>query len=398
MKTLNYLLKAPFCIALAVIVYLNVSLYSTQSYNAAKGYDEDVYAQLQHLKYELHENDAGIKMQGYYPEGFVFLNALYGLTWCELLSENTDTTIRNEAIKEVDWALDELLSKNGTYIFNEDLPVPYGVFYKGWTNLLLAERLKLSPDSVWESLHQQFSKEIASAFDRSTSPFLESYVKACWPCDNIIAAASLKFSSTNTYDSTLATWSSKMKRSLDENGLIPHSVTFPEGKPYQAGRGNSLSLGLNYLHSIDSIFAQAQFTQYKKLFLDSRLGLPGIREHRMGKGGNGDIDSGPVILGIGGAASIVGQKTMATFGEWDTYHGLRNSIESFGAAYTWNGKRKYVFGQVPMADAFIAWSNVSAAESEIKSGYWQWKFQLISVALALLLILLIRKNYFTKSY
>ena len=251
-------------------------------------------------------------------------------------------------------------------------------------------RLRIAIHPTYDSLYIQFSDEIAVALNKSESPYLESYANACWPCDNIIAAASLP----TTYNSTLLIWQHKVKQHLDENGLIPHSVTFPEGKPHAIGRGNSLSLGLHYLHSIDSVFAAEQFSIYQKLYIDERLGLPGIREHRKGKGGAGDIDSGPVIWGIGGAASIVGQKTMATFNEWDTYIGLRNSIEAFGAAYTWDGKKKYLFGQMPMADTFIAWSNVSAKESEIKAGNWRWKFQLISLGLLFFLVLLIRKNYF----
>jgi hypothetical protein len=122
------------------------------------------------------------------------------------------------------------------------------------------------------------------------------------------------------------------------------------------------------------------------------MGLPGVRENKRGYGGKGDIDSGPLIWGIGGAASIVGQRTMALHGKWDTYLGLRNSIESFGAAYTYQGKKKYVFGLLPMADAFIAWSNVSAKETDIRSlGLWRWKFQLGSLLIALLLIYWVRK-------
>jgi len=83
---------------------------------------------------------------------------------------------------------------------------------------------------------------------------------------------------------------------------------------------------------------------------------------------------------------------MATYSEWNVYQGLRNSIEAFGAAYTWNGKKKYVFGQLPMADAFIAWSNVAAQESAIKTtSNWRWKFQLGS-ALVLLVFFYITKT------
>jgi len=47
---------------------------------------------------------------------------------------------------------------------------------------------------------------------------------------------------------------------------------------------------------------------------------------------------------------------------------------------------------MPMADAFIAWSNVAAKESTIKTtSNWRWKFQLGS-AFVLLIFFFIGKN------
>ena len=397
LKALNYILKIPIYLILLVILYLNISLYGTQDYNKSKGYDEDVYAQLQHLKHEMHDNNAGVNMQSIFPEGFVFQNALYGLTWCDLVNDKTDPKIKEEAIKEIDWALDEIHSTTGKAIFDPNLPLRYGVFYRGWENYLLAKRLTIgSSTSTQKKLFIDNCREITSAYDSSSTPYLESYRNASWPADNLLAVASIALRDKITYEShppksPIKRWVEMTKQHLDENGLIPHSTNAQTGKTNQKAKGNSQSLILCLLKDIDSSFANEQFAIYKKLYLDSRLGLPGIRENMMGEGGGGDIDSGPVIWDIGGAASIVGQKTMATFGEWDTYHGLRNSIEAFGCAYTWSGKKKYVFGAMPMADAFIAWSNASAHEYEVQSGNWRWKFQLISLGLSFILILLIRR-------
>ncbi len=102
------------------MIYLNIRLYSTQDYNNSKGYDEDVYAQLQHLKVELYEKNAGLKMQQLFPEGLVFVNVFYGLSWSDLISEHTDKAIIDEALNEIDWVIEELHSENGTYIFQEE--------------------------------------------------------------------------------------------------------------------------------------------------------------------------------------------------------------------------------------------------------------------------------------
>ena len=57
--------------------------------------------------------------------------------------------------------------------------------------------------------------------------------------------------------------------------------------------------------------------------------------------------------------------TAAQYDAIDLYAGLRNSIEGFGCAITLGGKKRYIFGQLPMADVFIAWSH-----SRVPPDWW----------------------------
>ena len=167
--------------------------------------------------------------------------------------------------------------------------------------------------------------------------------------------------SPGIYADEIREWLSQAGTSTDGLGLIPHSCDCETGQPLEAARGSSQSLILHFLLAIDSAYAQKAFQTYKGNFLTYRLGLPGIREYPKGTQGNGDIDSGPVIWGIGGAASIVGRRVMAEFGEPAVSIGLRNSLEAFGLAICSRGKKYYLFGAFPMADAFLAWNNSTEA-------------------------------------
>lgn len=91
--------------------------------------------------------------------------------------------------------------------------------------------------------------------------------------------------------------------------------------------------------------------------MDSKFGLTGIREYAKGESGYGDIDSGPVILGFGGAATIVGMQTLSLFNEDELSIKARNVVEAFGAPLENEENKKYLLGTVPIADAFIAWSH-----------------------------------------
>ncbi|MEZ4886330.1 MAG: hypothetical protein R3E32_16460 [Chitinophagales bacterium] len=402
-KLLKWCLKLIPVLLLLGIIYLNYSLYYHPTFKATdRGvYNEDVYQQLNFLKFAL-RNGAGDEMQSLFPEGFVFINSLYGLSWCNLIRYlDRDSPIYKEGIDEISWSIKEVNSPKAKQIFPENLPLAYGVFYKGWSNVLLGSKLAVQSEEDRDSsdirLFKQYCSQISTVLSQSNSPYLESYHGQAWPADMMVAMASINIHDQifeEEYQSTIEEWVIKVRQKLDvETGLIPHSVEAISGNTFEGARGSSQSLMLNFLKDIDGGFAQEQFKRYKELFLDSRFFLLGIREYAKGQRGRGSIDSGPVILGIGGAASIVGQRTMGKYESWDTYEGLRNCIEGFGVAYTFNAKKRYVFGQLPMADAFIAWSNsLENKGNEVKvDSNWRLKFQILSVLLVVMFAYLIRE-------
>lgn len=400
-KILKGVIKIFFTIILAALFYLNIAMYHAPTYvkSADGNYNQDVYYQLQFLKSELHQG-AGDDMQFYFPEGFMFINALYGLSWCDLIKPlNPDSPIYREGIEQIDWAIKQVKSQKAKNIFDPNLLLSNGAFYIGWKNYLIGSKLELqNPNDRNELEEAEFKKacsKISQAFDKSHSPFLESYSGLSWPADATIAMACLSIHdklSPPLYSQNIENWIVKVKNNLDTiTGLIPHQSEIYTGKSIAGARGSSQSLILNFLFDIDETFAKTQFEIYKDRFLDYRIGLPGIREYPSEIQGPGDIDSGPVILGIGGAASIVGQRTFFKYGDVNTYKGLRNSIEGFGLGFTIKKKKKYLFGKLPMADAFICWSNAIEKVNTPEKSNWRLSFQFLSFLLAALLFLLLIK-------
>lgn len=386
---------------LLIILYLNISLYYQPSFATTidQSYNQSVYFQLQFLKDALKNQNAGGAMQQLYPEGFVFINALYALSWADLIQHLTVLSdVYQEGVEEINWAYQEIDSEDGRMIFDANLPLKYGVFYCGWRNYVLGTKLKTHPLIERDSTEiQQFIRQcdtIAVAFSNSPSPFLESYSQQIWPADMTVAMASLAIHDQifpPKYSIVLRNWVRQVKTKLDEStNLIPHQTDL-NGQVLEGARGSSQSLILNFLKEIDPIWGKQQFEQYQNLFLTTRLGLPGVLEYPKGQNGAGDIDSGPVIWGVGGAASIVGQRTMAQYNNWMIYEGLRNSIETFGVGYISNYKKQYLFGELPMADAFIAWSNVMEYQPNLYQNHMQWRryFHLLSAFIGVLLLYLL---------
>lgn len=383
-----------FCLPLlAYLLQINIRLYHHPEFRQTSGGEANatLLKQLHFLKGALHAG-AGSEMQNIYPEGFLFIHTLYGLAWCNALKPQApQSDIFREGLQEIDWALTRVQSGEAKAVFQKDLLLEYGAFYQGWTNWLLGQKLALQKpgarDSAETARFISNCRHIAAAFEASSSPYLSSYEYGIWPADNMVCMAVLALHDRlfpPEFAAIKQRWLGRVKSGLGaRTGLIPHEAT-PNGTMATGARGSSQSLMLVFLAEIDTAFARQQFEGYTLHFLDDRFGLPGIREYPRGFSGSGDIDSGPVICDIGGAASIVGIAAMARSGRPDLSIQIRNAVE--GIAWPWENAdtKRYFFGQVPMADAFLAWANSFATAPDPPDSHpWRWAFHAWSVLIIL---------------
>ena len=378
------------------LFHLNYNFY--YSPDIRHGIDYDIVNQLNYLEAELKEEQLGQRMQEYFPEGFIFINALYGLSWCEIglnADENSDLSARaqNEAL----FALEQINSDMGKSSFHKELKPAYGVFYRGWQNYLLGKIIALQAGNADTALITEFRKncnELALAFVDKNSPYLESYKKRAWPADNFVAIASLKLHDDlfeKKYADIIKTWVANVKINIeDANGMIAHSVDFNSGRTKFGSRGSSMSLILRFLHELDPEFALAQFELFRGNFAMDLLGLPGMREYKEDEENAGDIDSGPVIFGIGPVATVMSIGVYNIYGEHEMSEAVSQNVESWGIDLCFGDEKYYAFGLMPMGDAFIAWSRLTEPNKEILKlkegnaegpGSWRCIFQIISIAL-----------------
>ncbi|UOQ65383.1 hypothetical protein [Hymenobacter volaticus] len=391
------LLRLLLCLPLFYLVYLNYQLYyePQMAIVAGRPINQDLLGQLRFLKTRMHQG-AAEDMQQLYPEGFVYLNALYGLSWVELAGSLPESSaLRYEALAESSWAVRAILSPTGRVLFEEDLPLPYGAYYRGWSTYLLGRYLTAQTPAERTAadvrLFRQNCTQIAQALSASPTPYLESYTGAAWPADGMMCLAALACHDRvlpPLYQPTIQQWLTVVDTRLDSLGMIPHKTDARTGEVTQAALGASQSQLLNFLYEVDSTYARRHFRLYRHHFLTSRFGLPGMRESPQEADNAEHIDSGPVLLDIGGAASIVGRRIMQRYGDTVTAVGLRNSIEAFGMPFQINGQKRYLFGQLPIADAFIAWSNSLEVNHTMDAPSWsRIHFHGLSTLLALGLLI-----------
>lgn len=314
----------------------------------------------------------GTDMQALFPEGYFFTHVLYGLAQAN--TGTLDPERRGAALREARWALDRLDSPEGTAPFPADADPAYGVFHAGWSTYLRVRIVELAggPDAAPDEAArlEEDTAELRDAFaaslDRGT-PFLEAYPGQAWPVDSVVAAAALardaRVRGTGAHDAVLAAWQDAVAERTDPaTGLIPHRVDAATGAPAEVARGSSQALLLRFLPDIDPAWAARDRAAFQERFASPYGPLPGVREYPHGDDSPGDVDSGPLILGLSASASTVALGDAVVYGDTASAAALTGFAEALGMPVGFGGERRYLGGAVPVGDAFLVWSLTAGGE------------------------------------
>lgn len=348
-----------------LVAWLLVQLhrYSAADYRAPRG-GPDIQTQLNWIGKNLRQG-GGEATQIWYPEGYFFVHALYGLALVNqslLNPQNEALLVRNCA--EITWVLTQLDSEAGRAPFPRGQAVEYGVFYQGWRNRLLAGLLLITPAAkrdaaLVEQFHTQ-SATLARAFSESPTYYLEAYPGQSWPVDNVVALTSLKLHDQlyqTNYGKVVNAWLIYTKTHLDPStGLMAHHIDAATGEILQGSRGSSLVLALSFLPELDADFSREQYTRYRELYAQPVLDFVLTREYPHGVNGPMDVDSGPLVGGIGPVASGVNLAAARANGDDEIFERTMQLAETVGVAFTVNNEKRYSLGLLVAGDAFLVWS------------------------------------------
>ncbi|MEM6783869.1 MAG: hypothetical protein AAF624_09070 [Bacteroidota bacterium] len=368
-----------------LLLIVNVRLYSPGDLDTS-------LAQLAYLRTALGEG-AAEDMQRTFPEGYVFTWSLYGLASAQAAQQlPSDDPRRRALLDEARRAVERLDTDAARAPFPAYLPPDHGAFYASWRTYVLATYVRTaSPARVEPALLAQldrYCQQLASALGRSATPFLASYPGRAWPADTAVGVGALGVCgqvTDTTYAATISAWVDTARARQDTTGnTLAHAADARTGAPRGGVRGSSLALMSRVLVDADSAFARLQYETLRQHFVTSRWGLPGVREYPHGVRGRGDIDSGPIVLSLSGPAVVVGAGAARVHGDEATARALFALGEAFGLPVEWGGARRYLFGQLPVGEAFLVWARTSpqptgaAAWTRVVPGGWRWPIHLVS--------------------
>ena len=384
---------------LTILAVANFRLYTSVRLDGA-------LAQLAFLERVLNEG-AAERMQEWFPEGYVFTWALYGLAAAQAAEALDADDPRRDPLFEQAWrAVDAVDSPKARSTFDPDLTPPYGAFYCGWSLYLRGVLLKATGPDVWpaEILERLESdcRVFAEALRARGHPYLPSYEGQAWPADTVTGIAGLALRDRvlgSRFEGVIADWLEQVRAREDPDlGTLSHAADVRDGSPLLGTRGSSLALMSRLLVEVDPAYARDQYERLRRYFVDYRWGLPGVREYPHGVRGRGDVDSGPLVLGYSGPAMVVGGAAARAHGDEELAGVLLSMAEAAGFPVTLFGHKRYLGGLVPVGDAFFAWAHttpvgpgVSAPLEPLLPRLWRLGLHTLSLPFAALAFWRIRR-------
>jgi hypothetical protein len=230
--------------------------------------------------------------------------------------------------------------------------------FLAYANLALAmqSRLKGGAPGPSASLGAAITEALARRFAASPTSLLESYPGETYPADNAVAVASIALHDRATgtdhravVDGALAAM--RARCTDGSSGLLYQRVDSATGQPRDGARASGTAMAafaLGYAGRAAALpWSNAIARQWRTV-----LGFGGVREYPDGATGGADIDSGPVILGLGVSASAFALAVARRDGDAVRYRSIFASAWLFGLPAEQGGALRFVAGG-PLGDVLL---------------------------------------------
>jgi hypothetical protein len=176
-----------------------------------------------------------------------------------------------------------------------------GHAYLGYWNLALGAYRQIAPTSRFATRHDALTEMLTAKLAASTTGLIATYPGEIYPLDVLMVYASIGLhrDTTGIDYPQLKEWLADFRKvAIDsEYGLLYQGMG-PQGQPMDVPRGSGSAFGSYLLNFVDPDFSQALYHSINRHLSRSALGFGAVREYPPGYEGSGDIDSGPVVLGL----------------------------------------------------------------------------------------------------
>jgi hypothetical protein len=234
----------------------------------------------------------------------------------------------------------------------------HGHAYLAYSALALGMARLLDP-AFPDDLARRHDALIA-AYERrllaSPTGLIETYPGEAYPTDCAAVAAAIAIhgrATSRDHSRALARWADAALRvQVDpESGLVYQAMNAATGKPKDAPRGSGTALAAYFAGFADRRVARA-LAEGLLAHESTFGGFGAVREYADGYQGHGDVDSGPVLLGVSVAATGFALAPARAHGHDDAFARIYRTTELFGAPATSGGRERFLTGG-PIGNAIL---------------------------------------------
>ncbi len=235
---------------------------------------------------------------------------------------------------------------------------PHGHAYLAYPALALGMARLVDPDFPRDVARQHDA--LIQAYERrllaSNTGLIETYPGEAYPTDvaGVAAAIAVHGRATHTdHRAVLAHWAALVKeKQIDPaSGFVIQRMDAETGEAHDAPRGSGTAFGAFYAAFADPVVARA-LAEATLRHESSFWGFGAIDEYGEGHEGRGDIDSGPVILGVSVTATGFGLAAARIAGDRAAFVRLFRTASLFGMPATSGDRLRFRAGG-PIGNALL---------------------------------------------
>jgi hypothetical protein len=193
-------------------------------------------------------------------------------------------------------------------------------------NLLyaLAQWDAIGGGSRYRALSTHLSEMLVRALDERQGAPIDSYPGERWPIDTVVTLSALRTLGHPRAEELLRAHREWTEESGTDRGTgLPYARV--DTRTPMPPRGSDLSWRIALISELDREWAAELYERYVARFWLARGGRTGFGEWADGRGG-ADVDSGPIVSGIGATASAFGLATCRTMEDGESRDRLASQL------------------------------------------------------------------------
>ncbi len=223
-----------------------------------------------------------------------------------------------------------------------------GHAYLGYVNLALGMLRAVDPHTKYATLNDRLSKAFAERLAASPTGLIETYPGETWPPDVAAVAGSVGLNAQVTgvdRSALLSKWAARYaKCAIDKSGYLVQRVRSGSCRPIDAPRGSGTAVAAYFIGFANRALSQRLEGALAGVGRRALLGFGGLREYAPGHSGRGDVNAGPILLGVSVGATGFGIGAARMNGDRDLFRQLYRTADLFGAPESGRTGKSFVTG------------------------------------------------------